>query len=65
MDIGFHCFDVSADGNVEAKVYWHLFFLCRLRLVKKFNIYCKTKTLRYYRLLILGIRSRHGRCYQL
>ena len=20
MDIGFHCFDVSADGNVEAKV---------------------------------------------
>ena len=24
MDIGFHCFDVSADGNVEAKVYWNL-----------------------------------------
>ena len=20
VDIGFHCFDVSADGNVEAKV---------------------------------------------
>ena len=23
MDIGFHCFDVSADGNVEAKVVFN------------------------------------------
>merc|ERR1711997_1395613 len=24
MDIGFHCFDVSADGNVEAKEFVHV-----------------------------------------
>merc|ERR1711953_817511 len=24
MDIGFHCFDVSADGNVEAKEFIHV-----------------------------------------
>ena len=62
MDIGFHCFDVSADGNVEAKVYRNLSFSVQVKII---NVYCKTITVPYYCLLILGIRSRHGRCYQL
>ena len=38
MDIGFHCFDVSADGNVEAKVYWHLIFSVYVEISQKIFI---------------------------